>query len=338
MEDNDIFEKGPKWEPDDTQIHEIRKIQKSIRRRNWRIISISVILAAVLLVVSVCGIIPWVESLYWNPDEMSYRNGTDLEITLQAYTELFAPGYKTSWVAYQRTGFASYELQIRMVSGAQDEVFTARGTLEKNELHLDDMFTSPEGKNYPCGRSSTGKSLTPSETEALREQLGQLPEYIRLEAAVTFAEDLSMEELVRFMQEPVMDSVDIIWMAMRTMEREDGWAPFCGMSFSVGRSYNLVDMEYRCFSGPAGMNPESLEHHFMSLLRYSADQVEKGRGIAPYGDESLYGDILDHVEENGVKTYGVVVTASPQELLELMDSDRVHELLLTDGWIDLGCG
>lgn len=332
MVDKDIFEKDPGWEQD----KELLQIRKTIRRRNWKIISISAALAAVLLTVSVFGIVPWAESLYWNPDEMTYRNGTDMEITLQAYTELFAPGYITSWVAYQRTGFASYALQIRMMSTAHEGVFTARGSLERNELHLDDMFTSPEGKNYPCGRSSTGKSLTPSETEALREQLGELPDHIRLEAAITFPEDLSMEQLLEFREELVMDSADITWMAVRTMERDDGWAPFCGMSFSVGRPYDLVDLDYRCFSGPARMNQESLEHHFKSLLRYCADQVEKGRGIAPYGDEGLYADILDYVEENGVKTYGVVVTAAPQELLKLMDNDQVDELLLVDGWVDIG--
>jgi hypothetical protein len=84
------------------------------------------------------------------------------------------------------------------------------------------------------------------------------------------------------------------------------------------------------------LNQESLEHHFKSLLRYSADQVEKGRGIAPYGHESVYTEILDYVEENGVKTYGVVVTASPQALLKLMDSDRVYEIRLVDGWLDIG--
>ena len=80
----------------------------------------------------------------------------------------------------------------------------------------------------------------------------------------------------------------------------------------------------------------SLEHHFKSLLRYSADQVQKGRGIAPNGHESVYTEILDYVEKNGVKTYGVVVTASPQALLKLMDSDRVYEIWLVDGWLDIG--
>ena len=336
MEDNRIFEKEPQWEQDS----ELRRIRKTIRRRNRKNICVSVLLAAVLLVVTVFGILPWAESLYWNPDEVTYRDGTDLEITLQAYTELFAPGYQIVWVDDQRTGFAEYELQIRMKSTTRDEVFTARGTLNRNKLWLDDMFIFQEGKNHALGRDANGKRLTPSETEALRKQLSELPHFIRLEATVDFPEDLSMEELLRFYadcaMDPVLNNMQITWLAVRTRAQSDGYGPFCGMSFHGGRPYHLVDLEYRCFSGVADLNQESFEHHFKSLLRYSADQVEKGRGIAPNGHESVYTEILDYVEKNGVKTYGVVVTASPQALLKLMDSDRVYEIWLVDGWLDIG--
>ena len=50
----------------------------------------------------------------------------------------------------------------------------------------------------------------------------------------------------------------------------------------------------------------------------------------------MYTDILEYVEENGVMTYGVVVTATPQALLSLMDSEQVYEIRLIDGWIDIG--
>ena len=149
-----------------------------------------------------------------------------------------------------------------------------------------------------------------------------------------------MEELLRFYadcaMDPVLNNMRITWLAVRTRAQSDGYGPFCGMSFHGGRPYHLVDLEYRCFSGVADLNQESFEHHFKSLLRYSADQVEKGRGIAPNGHESVYTEILDYVEKNGVKTYGVVVTASPQALLKLMDSDRIYEIWLVDGWLDIG--
>ncbi len=338
MEDKNIFEKEPQWEPDSAPVSEIRKIQKTIRRRNWKIISVSVILAVVLLLGSVFGIVPMVERLYWNPDEITYRDGTDLEITLQAYTELFSPGYRITGIAHHRTGFASYDLEILLDTTAQSERLFVGGTLERNTLNLDEAFLFPEGKNYPLGRDENGMSPYPSEIEALRKQLGELPDYVRLEATVTFPEDLSMEELVKFYgkcaMDPILNPMQITWVGVRTGE---SGVPFCGMSiWGSVRVYNLVDLEYRCFSGAAAMNQESLEHHFKSLLRYSADQVEKGRGIVPHGHEGLYDEILDYVEENGVKACGVVVTATPQSLLKLMDSDQVHEIRLVDGWINIG--
>lgn len=335
MEDNNIFEKEPQWERDSAPISEIRKIQKTIRRRNRKIISTSIVLAAVLLVVTVFGIIPWAESLYWNPEETSYRDATDLQIILDAYTELFNRGYSTSWVTDHRIGFASYELEIQFRSTANGEILSVGGSLERNDLRVDEMHLFPDGKAYPIHEPGPNDMPPPpSEIEALREKLSSLPEYVRLEATVSFTELLSMEELVKFKtaaaMDPVTNNMDITWVAV------DSGVAGCGMSFWGGSCYPLLDLDYRCFSAPAAMNQESLEHHFKSLVRYCADQIEKGRGIAPYGNEGVYTDILEYVEKNGVKTYGVVVTATPQALLALMDSEQVHEIRLVDGWIDLG--
>jgi hypothetical protein len=41
------------------------------------------------------------------------------------------------------------------------------------------------------------------------------------------------------------------------------------------------------------------------------------------------------VEENGVKSYGILVTASPDLLLELMQEDIVETISFVDIWIDL---
>lgn len=330
MEDKEFFEKKPEWEQDS----ELRSIRRTIRRRSRKLVAISVVLAVALLG-GILGCIPMVEKLYWNPDEIHYRDATDLKITLDAYTELFNPGYSTSWVTHRRTGFASYELEVLLRSTARGEMISAGGTLERNELYLDEMFLFPEGKDYPIVRHSADEMPpSPSETAALRETLAELPEYIRLEATVSFAELLSMEELVSFRtaaaMDPVTNDMAVTWVAV------DGGVALCGMGLDGGQVYPLVDLDYRCFSGPANWNRESLEHHFRSLVRYCADQVEKGRGVAPYGNEQVYADILDYVEENGVKTYGVVVTASPQALLKLMDSELIYDIRLIDGWLEIG--
>ena len=340
MEDKDMFEKEPQWE----RSSEIREIQRTIRRRSWKNITISVVLAAVLLVLSVFGIIPWVESLYWNPEETNYRDATDLDITLQAYMELFTPGYCIPTdIGYHRTGFASYELEIPLKPIGHGERFAVGGSLERNTLVLDEAFHFPEDKDYAFSRMRLPSYPdAPSDVEAQRETLRMLPEYVRVEAAISFTEDLSMEELVKFWVDMTFKSqtqdprANITWVAVRSKALSDEWAPFCGMSFhGNSRVYNLVDLDYRCFSGPANWDQESLEHHFKSLLRYSADQLEKGKGIAPYGDGELYNEILEYVEENGVKTYGIVVVGTPQLLLELMEHEQVYSINLMDCWLDI---
>ena len=341
MEDKKMLENDPEWEQDGASADEMRKIRKTLRRRSWKTVAISVTLAAVVLLGSIYGIIPQVEKLCWNPDEAAYKYGTDLEVTMKAYTELFAPGYGAAWVSDRRTGFASYELQIRLESHAQGGTITVGGSLERNVLHLDDSLDMPEGKNYPISRRTLPEvPQPPSEKEALRERLAELPDYVRLEATVSFNEDLSMEELLDFREKHCWD---ITWVAVRSVEsyvdlldHTGKWIPQCGMApFTGGRGYGGVDLDYRYFNHPDAV-PEQLEQHFVSLLQYSSDQLKKDRGIAYCGEEGLYDEMLDYVEENGVRTYGVVVTANAETLLALLDNDLIYSVYLVDGWLDIG--
>lgn len=334
MEDKDIFE--TQWEQGLPPENEMKQIRRTIRKRNWRIIIISVVLAAAILLISVFGIVPVVEQLYWNADEYSYGHRSDLEASLYAYTELFNPGYTTAKVNYRHTGFASYDLEIHLFSRTGQESRSVGGSLSRNRLEVDDFINNrTSAQNGFLRKTLPFPTLDQALTDSVRAQLEELPGYIRVEASLSFREDITMEELVAFKEEyPYMW---ITWIAIRATEPTTEWTPLCGMSpFNYSNPvFDGMYKDYPYFNPSNVHDAGQAEQHFKALLQYSADLAEKGRGIAPYDDWEIYQNALEYVEENGVMSYGVVVMATPEYLLEVMDHELISFVDLTDAWIDL---
>lgn len=326
---------------------ELKKIRKDIRKRNWKIVLTSLVLVCAVLLGTVYVAVPYAESLYWNPDETTYvgrpkATRTDLLATLQAYTELFHPGWEVMRVDSVRTGFASYTLDMEMYSFAHGGTTkVAAGTLKKNELSLSQQFDLTSGK-YAFGRWREPFSRHPEDIEAeFRNTLADMPEYICLEACVTFSEDISMEELLEFYRETM--EVKITWVAVRTAPVSEEWIPLCGMDpFTGGLVYDGINGDYPSFNiGIFNSEGDAtfLSEHFTSLLQYSADQTAKGRGVTLDEERTAFiQSALDYVNQNGVKAYGCVIQASPETLLALMDNPDIYSVHLTDGWLDVTIG
>lgn len=332
MENKDMFDK--EWEQDTAPENEMKQIQKSIRKRSRKIIAVSVAAAVVLLGILTYGVIPLAERFYWNPSETTYGSHTDLETMLHVYTDLFTPGYNTFHVNYRRSGFASYELEVPVFSTAQRTELSAAGVLKKNILSLDQNFFNPMHKNYPFPRLSTPNYVPiPMDIDALRQRLSELPEYIRLESTICFSEDLSMEELMAFRSSH--PDLLITWVGVRSTEASEPLPPLMGMDpFTGGSVFDGFLMEYRHFDVTQITDASHLEKHFKARLQYYIDQLAKDRAFYRY-DEDTLNKSLTYVEENGVYTYGCVVTATPQVLLGLLDSGIVCTMDLVDCWIDI---
>lgn len=312
---------------------EMKRIRSTLRKRNIATISISLLMAAALLAATVFGIIPFAESLYWNPTDASYGDNTDLETTIHAYTELFGYGQQLVGVEYTQTGFASWSLNIPFASSLYDEATICTGTLEKNQLRLDPLRNF--SRNNVAFSRWRHDEATPNaqQAEATAQLLEELPEYIQVEATVDFTEDMSMEALLDFQRKH--PELHITWVAIRCAEPDGEWTPICGMApFSGGSFYNGLFEDYPNFQMTT-LGAEQLEQHFMSLLQYSSDRVEAGRGLARYDEPRFYTEFIEYVQENGVYTYGCIVAGSPAELQALMDDKSVSGIALIDGWINV---
>lgn len=325
---------------------ELKKLRRSLRRRNWKIISISLILAAAILIGTVNYAIPALEGLYWDPDTTSYgTQSTDLEMTFYAYCNLFNNSLMVCDIHTARTGFASYSLTLESLSYDTGKRDFGYATLEKGKLTVQDGFWDDIGHSY------VGNNIRDTSKDNMRI-LHQLPDYIRVGCYVTFREDISMEEALSLKRSLVQDIqhtdnyTNIQWLGIRHQEK--AYTRPCGLT--LHGFYGLFDEVtawYPYFTGTTldasgevldmelSSEAERAEEQFKSLLRYLHDQQEKGEGIEVPDYPSYYADALQYVEENGVKVYGCYIIASAKRLLEINEMDNVKYLYPVEAWINI---
>ena len=332
------------WEaisPPENSQQEMASIRKTIKKQNWKNILTSILLVLVLLLVTVYGILPLAESVYWSPyDTTMDQHQTDLDLVLKVYTELFLPGKSVSVLA-GKTGFAEYELHTTLTDAVRGTKDHFMGRLSKGRLGFDQEFFEDETIGlFRCVLSygAYSEEWLIQEKEKVREKLAQLPEYVTLKAEITYPEDLTMAQLLETLEIDNMaieQDLNILWAAIRTQEPEPkDQHRTVGISFT--RSYSgggindlYPQLELTHYE-PTGA---TLEQHFISLLQFSADQMEEGKAVV--FSNRFYQEALAYVEENGVKAYGSIVSGSPQTLLALLDSGDILDMRLLDAWIDV---
>lgn len=320
---------------------ELRQIRKSIRRRSLKTVLISLVLVVAIFLGGFHFLVPAMERTYWNPSTYTYApRYSDLEFTLAAYSELFVPGYSVTGITAAKTGFAAYDLAVTCVDSRNGNTFSYfNATLVK------DTLTAPYGLwQYAIpGTFYREENGATDPNENVREVLEQLPEYIMVRADVTLPKDVPMnriyllQDLLRSDKPGIRSGID--WVAIRTCPEGERVYPICGMKpFRDSIGYGLegdINSSYPEFH-LAEISTASLEQHFKTLLRFSMDRAEEGQGLLPEDcipEEAYYETALRYVEENGVKAYGCTVTATPKQLLFLLNEGHACNLTILDAWI-----
>lgn len=332
---------------------EVSMLNKRLRYQNAMLVLTSIVLVAALLITSLLGLVPslratiqaWqgetveeklaeqarleaeAEAVFWDPNEARFCDyATDFQLTMDAYTELFCPGYDVSAVWISKTGFASYQFNINRYNAEVDSD-NITGTIVESKLWLDmDFQLSHPAVNVFYAFDE------PETVEFSLQKLEVLPEYMDVYAAVSFTDDLTIEKLIKIKENY---DLHVEWSAVDVGDKTLG--P-CGMDvFSSGNVYELNDDRYSDFSAECHRNnSEQLENKFKTLLKYSADRIAEDKGIPVIGNETdFYTYALDYVERNGVKIYGCFLVASPATLISLIDDGIVNGIYIEDAWIGI---
>ncbi len=314
---------------------DMKRVRKSLRRRNCFIILTSLVLAAALLFATVQYAVPALEATYWNPDQQTFSGyTTDLLLTFSAYAELFAPDQTIISLNATHTGFAGYSLSLgQWHHRDQGRISYLTATLESGKLNLPDGFWELCSANIFERATFPDYYMDEYFHQSTRERLEELPGYLTVQAAVSFPEDFSMEALIAF-EASLGEDGYIDWVGIRNSQGTQQVFPLCGMKpFSGGIHFEGINEHYPYFDIKGMENtPEILEAHFQALLQYSQDQLDKGTGI-PFdinSRKSYYQQSLDYIAEYGVYSYGCYVEGPPQLFLELLDSGVVSQVWILD--------
>lgn len=321
---------------------ELRRMKKSLKHRNRKLVLTSTAVVLMLLILVQAVLLPAMERQYWDPTVCSYLEDVpDTELTLCVYTELFGHGKMLMQPEIQKTGFASYAIDSYYLEWEALDKLTdisySHATIEKGQWRTEASLF----ENMPTGTIyrdfSAVQDLVNLKQEESTQRLQSLPDYVQILASVTFSRDLSMKEFHMFTHQYTPRDARFLWAALRTGETA---APSCGILLNEYASSRYQpdiweNTDYPdLFPERYNWSQETMEQHVLSMLQFSADQVDQGTGLIPDGtDSGYYRRVLNHMVESGVKTYGCYLIATPEVLQNMLEESSVACISLEKAWI-----
>lgn len=338
----------PQAEPEAAE-GDLQKIRRHIKRRN----AILVCLAAGVacgVVAAACYFEPAVSKRLWyDPTEVYHPDTEDystqkIDSHIAVLSELIMPEIRIDAILIEERGNGKYDLTLSQSNLSRAETSYAYGTVDRDKIELHRDFWQPCSANV-FTRSQYGFREEPSpdgiirDVESARAILGELPEYIQLEAYISLSRDWDMEEFAAFYEKMDKEQPDawIGWTAVRTAPEGTQLFPLAGFQADTGGFLlDEVDALYPYYEiGLHEGEPlaEVFGEHFKSLLHYTIDHKDFYNEKMDFQirDEEM----LEYVEQNGVKTYGFVCYGSPQEILRVLGEPDVEGVYISDSRISV---
>jgi len=327
-------------EPDKESKSEQKKTKDLINRSvNRKLLKYNLIVGSFLLAVILFlsfGLSPLLNAMYYNPGK---KVGTaypmnQIDLPLSIFTELHFGDqgfYDGSNVVAE--GYGKYSVDAyTQFNGINHNYFT----IEKSELQgVNNHFLFSD---MPINIFSCFSSYYCPEKADVIQTLADLPASSRIKAAISFNESIDMTELSAFMTK--YDAY-FIYIPIQVSDGPE-FPSFLGyFGFELTGSgtiftelydpekYPYLDLVEYNIENPMEDEQFSFEpypaqiyeEHFLSMLHYMNDQKTFNQ---VFNNTTDYAAVMKYVEENGIRTYGVVVYASPEQI-EKMLNDELYD-------------
>lgn len=99
---------------------------------------------------------------------------------------------------------------------------------------------------------------------------------------------------------------------------------------NVGINYSTVNNAYPSFQMDYSTSDDIFKKHFKALLNYHLDHTNALNTFPSSTNYSeYYKNVLNYINANGIKTYGVLVFGTPKNILKLY-SDGIASNIVID--------
>lgn len=350
--------------PEEKTPKELKKIKKSIKKRNWLLVVSSVAIVICLALLFQFAAKPLLNQLFYDPQKSTYDKQTsDFGICLSAYMELHCPGKQFFSLTAENTGIGSYDLTIIRGDSLAVGLEYLPATLHRGKLSLSQEFWSyPISNAFTRGVSYASAEYTKENLPNTIAYLKKLPDYVKVKAALSFRKDLSMEEFAA-LQARAQNDLPILWVAVRnanyyTNTDQGNTEPGAGAASTdvtvaandqfplqllpqigfepdgIGVYFSQINNSYPDFEIGNPRSPKNgalYESHFKTLLRVMADHPDFLKILEPNGDlETYYQTVQSFIAENGIKTYGVTVLGRPAEILRFCEQAGIEGIFVEE--------
>lgn len=326
----------------------VKMINKSIHRA-FRRLAIVVLAISVAIGAFVQFCLPeLVSGFYYDPTKLvgDGDGWNQMSLDMAVYTEMFLPANKRLFVNSTAKGYGTYDITVTQQVSYTGEFSNVSGEITRGKLKYYDenMLREPTGNCFSWFQAdgwSEGKRLS----EVLDEEAYTCASGNREQSIETLKNLDEREYYVAYVSlDRVMD-----YTSVKKLLDEQGfgslWYAAKIETWVGGNHITNIGFEYPAHLGSSSMewdnekypdlftevgdkgreySEETAQQHFVSMLRYMADQKEFTEMIGK--DQWKFDEMADYVEENGLEIYGFVCIVGKEELLKLSGHEDVYQI------------
>ena len=288
--------------------------------------------------------------------------GPDFQFDMDALISLNMPGYvNSSFTIQESQGFGRYKtgyflkdlftqddkMYLVDIKRGQPEnfyggVFDRIPRFSINEAFTDILSPTPEDSTEEG--DDLREEFRQKNNQKTMEYIEELNDLSYLSMVIAFDEDLNMSELYQLTEK--YPALDFKWAGIRTVDAGSRWdekqpTDLIGFVPDINAEpssnlepdadsyplFSLNDLWLDASGAPEEFFPEAYETHFTSRLSWLKDREEFVEIFdANQTKTDFYADSLNYIEENGVKTYGVLVYGTAEAFSESIENfpyDRI---------------
>ena len=323
---------------------EVRDVEKLVKRRLREVILKGALLSLLLLGLIFYGLSPLVSTLYYNPMNESLSSvEKDVSLDLAVLSELTMPEYASSSVYVETKGFGSYQMRYSITDlFDQNSLVTEKKVVRGSVVETLNSLYDREPLFITPLEIMREEKESRKQREDIIELLSGLGSTNYGSVSVLFKNSLSMEELREFQTR--YENIRLQWVAVengqgvQTSSLVTGFSPLGSRRSAHLFSDETLLKEYpglhlldwlvhqgeRSEDG-ASLEAEGYEKHYEALLYYALDRKSE---ISVHSERLKETEVLEesaaYVEEHGVRTYGVLLDGTVEDLLVLLEDEAVE--------------